>query len=133
MIVGVDCQTLGTLELPDSFTVFAPLINELPARVELLDSVKVPVLRNVEVAFGVLHDVGDETKLAGTTTVDSADRQLGKHFAFGGVKQDAKIMRVANHQLIVLADLKPTRLSRIALGSSPVSYTHLTLPTIYSV
>jgi len=107
--------------LPDGFTVFAPLINKLAVGIELLDSVEVSVLRNVEVTFGVLHNIGDETKLAWPTSIDPADGQLGEHFALGRVEEDPKVMRIANHQLVVLTYLQPARLSRIAFRRSPIT------------
>ena len=85
---------------------------------------------------------GDVTLLIKSDALDFSDVQLGDSIAVNGVCLTATALPGGAFEADVSGEtLSLTSLKQIAVGSqvnlekalTPVSYTHLTLPTIYSV
>lgn len=121
VIVFVHQHALGALELPGALSMLAPLVDKFSLGSEFLDPVVISVFRHVEVAEGVLNGIREESEFAWSPTVDTANRSVFEQFAFVSVEQHAKIVRVANHEMAVLADRQAARFALEAFRGPPGS------------
>lgn len=74
LILFVECQALWPQELTELFAVTAPLEQKLAVSRELLNAIILSVLGHVEVALGVLDDIGDKAEFARCRTKGAANR-----------------------------------------------------------
>ncbi len=120
-ILGIHDHSLRPQETTGRCIVSAKLANVISLRIEFLNSIIVSVLTDIIIACRVLGDVGHESEFTGAATIGSSNRSFLNQFAFGRIEQDAKIVRVADHQQSVVTDRQCDRLALFNQRRSPAS------------
>ena len=83
---------------------------------------------------GIVHVVGPQLGLTQPgMTVVCGDSHTATHGAFGAIAFGIGTSEVEHVMATQTLPLKPFKTMAVNVDGTPVSYTHLTLPTIYSV